>query len=142
MINPSVKDVANDLHCPWIKHNFGLEKDPLAFDQLPQKSMPASRVPAVSLSYFNLQVEGIQDKLDGHILPGELVAIVGSKTLRDHMLKTLAGHRETPENGQVLLQGLEKCKAERRKFISYIDNKHCLLDNQTVNRSLVFASKM
>ena len=102
MINPSVKtsvktSADNDIKCPWIKHNLGLDQDPLAFNTTPQKNMPASRVPPVSISYFNLKVEGIDAKLDGHIIPGELVAILGKKTLRDHMLKTLAGVEESKE---------------------------------------------
>lgn len=75
----------------------------MAFDPAYQKNMPASSVPPVSLSFFDLEVEGISNKLSGHIIPGELVAILGKKTLRDHMLKTLSGLNESPDKGQILL---------------------------------------
>jgi ABC-type multidrug transport system ATPase subunit len=121
---------------------LGLQKDPVAFDPTYKKNMPASQVPPVSLSYFDLEIEGITNKLSGHIIPGELVAVLGKKTLRDHMLRTLSGVHESPDKGQILLQGIEHCKIERQNHISFIDNDYVLCDHQTVNRSLTFATKM
>ena len=130
------------MKCPWINHTLGLQKDPVAFDPTYKKNMPASKVPPVSMSFFDLEIEGITNKLSGHIIPGELVAVLGKKTLRDHMLKTLSGLHESADKGQILLQGIERCKIERQNHISYIDKNYVLMDHQTVNRSLTFAAKM
>ena len=77
-----------------------------------------------------------------HVNPGEIVAILGSKNLRNEMLLTLAGRQYGEDVGQIMLQGLDKTKKERMHFVSYFDTSEHLIDTQTVNRSLMISAKM
>ena len=84
----------------------------------------------------------MSNKVSSHINPGELVAVLGNKSVRNEFLKTLAGRQFEADSGQIMLQGLERSKEERMKFVSYFDTNEHLINTQTVNRSLMIASKM
>ena len=101
----------------------------------------ASQAPAISVSFYDVKVEGVEDKLAGHINPGELVAILGDKDLRNETLKMLAG-KYADEVGQVMIQGIEMDRFTRQKHITYIDSEEIFMPQQTVNRSLMIPSKL
>ena len=70
-------------------------------------------MPAVSISMYTVNVEGVSNEVSLHINPGELVAILGSKSNRNELLKTIAGRNFEADSGQIMLQGLERSKQER-----------------------------
>jgi len=92
------KSSTSDLKCPWIKQNLGFTNQTAKV----AKSVGASKQPPTSVSFYDIDVEGVQAKLSGHINPGELVAILGDIDLRNEMLKTLAGRQQDRESGQIM----------------------------------------
>ena len=92
----------DEMSCPWIKKNLGIDNETHDTSKSAQgsgKRIGASKVPAVSLSMYDVHVDGVSSLVSMHINPGELVAIMGNKTSRQSLINVMRGTNLEAENG-------------------------------------------